>query len=139
MIVFSPNAEAGSNLANLLFSLCLLFCGVLAPGTGLGWWIWLYRVNPFTYLVSGMLGVGLGGSSVVCDAIETTIVQPPSGQTCGQYLDAYVKLAESTLYNPDATSDCTLCALSTTDQFLKLLGMDPAGAYSLFPFPLHVS
>ena len=41
-------------LANLLFSLCLVFNGVLAPPTGPTafphFWIFMYRVSPFTYL-----------------------------------------------------------------------------------------
>merc|ERR1712230_126871 len=53
-------AEAASNLANVLFSLCLLFNGVLVgPNAMPGFWIFMYRVSPFTYLVEGLLGNGV--------------------------------------------------------------------------------
>lgn len=39
-------AETGGNIANLLFSLCLVFCGVLASKDTLpGFWIFMYRVG----------------------------------------------------------------------------------------------
>ncbi|KAH8829423.1 ABC-2 type transporter-domain-containing protein [Flagelloscypha sp. PMI_526] len=131
-IVFSETAEAGSNLAQLCFSMCLLFCGILAPGTGLGWWIWMYRISPFTYLVSGMLSTGLAGTTVQCDPTEFSVVQPPSGQTCGQYLDPFIKFAGSSLTNPNASSDCQLCAISSTDQFLTSLGVHASEKWQNF-------
>ena len=33
--------------------------GVLQPFAQLGWWKWMYRVTPFTYLIEGMLGQGV--------------------------------------------------------------------------------
>lgn len=43
-------AEMGGNIANLLFSLSLIFCGVLRGPSALpGFWIWMYHVSPFTY------------------------------------------------------------------------------------------
>jgi len=51
VIAFNDTAENGGNIGNLCFSLCLIFCGVLAtPSQFPGFWIWLYRVSPFTYL-----------------------------------------------------------------------------------------
>ena len=39
-IAITDTAEAGGNLANVLFMMCLLFCGVLAPPTQMpGFWI----------------------------------------------------------------------------------------------------
>lgn len=48
VIAAIPNAETGGNIANLMFSLCLIFCGVLAGPDTLGWWIWMYRISPFS-------------------------------------------------------------------------------------------
>jgi hypothetical protein len=33
--------------------------GVLQPFSQLGWWRWMYRVSPFTYLIEGLFGQGL--------------------------------------------------------------------------------
>ena len=35
--------------------------GVLQPYKHLGWWKWMYRVTPYTYIVEGL--VGQGGAS----------------------------------------------------------------------------
>lgn len=32
--------------------------GVLQPYRSLGWWQWMYRVSPFSYLIEGLLGNG---------------------------------------------------------------------------------
>jgi ABC-type multidrug transport system permease subunit len=45
-------------------------------------------------------------------------MQPPAGQTCGKYLEAYATAAGGSIYNPSATSDCQYCALSNADQYL---------------------
>ena len=46
MIAGIPTAETASNLANVLFSLCLLFNGVLVgPKAMPGFWIFMYRVR----------------------------------------------------------------------------------------------
>jgi ATP-binding cassette, subfamily G (WHITE), member 2, PDR len=46
MIAGIATAEAAGNLANVLFSLCLLFCGVLVGPTAMpGFWIFMYRVR----------------------------------------------------------------------------------------------
>ncbi|KAH8834333.1 ABC-2 type transporter-domain-containing protein [Flagelloscypha sp. PMI_526] len=132
VIVFSDTAEAGSNLASLCFSFSLLFCGILAPGNGLGGWIWMNRLSPFTYIVGGMLATGLAGTTVVCDPTEISVIQPPIGQTCGQYLEAFIRMAGSSLSNPEASRDCQLCAISSTDQFLLGLGINPSDKWRNF-------
>ena len=46
-------------------------------------------------------------------------MQPPSGQTCGQYLGPYAQVAQGRIYNPDATADCQYCTIGNADQFLS--------------------
>jgi ATP-binding cassette subfamily G (WHITE) protein 2 (PDR) len=84
----------------------------------------MYRVSPFTYLVSAMLTTGVANVDVKCTDIELLHLDPPPNQTCSEYLGPYVKLANAELLNPAATSDCSLCPISTTDQFLKQLSME---------------
>jgi ATP-binding cassette subfamily G (WHITE) protein 2 (PDR) len=114
------SAENGGNIANLMFTLCLLFCGVLAqPSDFPRFWIFMYRLSPFTYLVSGMLSVGLANSSVQCAARELISFQPRSGSTCGEYMKAYTSFAGGFLVDDNATSDCQFCSISDTNVFLK--------------------
>lgn len=83
-----------------------------------GFWIFMYRVSPFTYWVAGMAGTLLHGREVVCSSTEMSVLNPPAGQTCGEFFAAYLTQAPGQLQNPQATSGCQYCSLSTSDQFL---------------------
>jgi len=69
-------------------------------------------------LVSAVASTGLSGRQVTCSTNELAIMQPPSGQTCGQYLQSYADTAMGAIYNPSATSDCEFCSVQNADQFL---------------------
>ncbi|KZT00050.1 uncharacterized protein LAESUDRAFT_739756 [Laetiporus sulphureus 93-53] len=114
----SPNAEIAALLFSFLFAYVLLFNGVLQPFRELGWWKWMYRVSPYTYLVEALTGQAVGHTSIVCRDVELTTVQPPSNYTCEQYLGPFVSVVGGYLTNPNATSSCEYCAYSTTDTFL---------------------
>jgi ATP-binding cassette, subfamily G (WHITE), member 2, PDR len=78
----------------------------------------MYRLSPFTYLVDAMLSVGVANAPATCSSIEIRHFEPPSGQTCGQYLEAHLTLFDGSLANPNSTSDCQLCEMTTTNAFL---------------------
>ncbi|OAA64160.1 ABC-2 type transporter [Akanthomyces lecanii RCEF 1005] len=121
-IAITDTAEAGGNLANVVFMLCLFFCGVLAsPDNMPGFWIWMYRVSPFTYLVSAILSTGLANTEVTCAANEYVKFDPPNGSTCNDFLKDYVDKAGGYLLNPDATSECNFCTIKDTNVYLKTL------------------
>ncbi|KAL4895766.1 ABC-2 type transporter-domain-containing protein [Aspergillus ambiguus] len=112
-------AETGGNLANLLFSLCLIFCGVLAtPNDFPRFWIFMYRLSPFTYLVSAMLSTGVSGTDAVCENYEFLHFSPPANQTCGEYMATYISSRGGYLMDPSSTTDCSFCSISNTDTFL---------------------
>jgi ABC-type multidrug transport system permease subunit/ABC-type multidrug transport system ATPase subunit len=112
-------AEAGGNIANLLFSLCLIFCGVLAtPDTLPRFWIFMYRVSPFTYLVSAMLSTAVANTDVYCAANEFLHFAPPNGLTCAEYMEPYIKTFSGYLQDPENTSMCSYCTISKTNVFL---------------------
>jgi ATP-binding cassette, subfamily G (WHITE), member 2, PDR len=114
-----PDAETAGTLATFAFSLTLTFNGVLQPPNALpGFWIFMYRVSPLTYLVAGMTGTGLDNRPVHCSASELSVFNPPQGLTCGAYLASYLELAPGQLYNPNATSQCHYCPLSNANQVL---------------------
>ncbi|PFH60959.1 hypothetical protein XA68_18488 [Ophiocordyceps unilateralis] len=112
-------AEAGGNMANLMFTLCLIFCGVLAtPETLPRFWIFLYRVSPFTYLVSGMLSAGIANVDVVCADNEVLHMSSPANQTCGDYLNTFAQVAGGRVLNPAESGSCSYCPLRSTNSFL---------------------
>lgn len=53
----------------------------------------MYRVNPFTYLVSGLLSASLGDAPMHCAANEFLAFSPPANRTCGEYMEDYMALA----------------------------------------------
>lgn len=114
-----PDAETGGTIATLMFMMTLVFNGVMQPPNALpGFWIFMYRVSPLTYLISGLTATGLHGRAIVCSDAEMSVFNPPSGQTCGQYMSAYLQVAPGRLYNQDATQNCQYCALRSADQYL---------------------
>ncbi|KAJ7126742.1 ABC-2 type transporter-domain-containing protein [Mycena epipterygia] len=114
----APNAEIAALIFSFFFSFVSTFSGVLQPFSGLGWWKWMYHLSPFTYLVEGLLGQALGKHAIVCSTTELVTVNPPSGQTCGEYFGPYISFAGGYLTNSNATSGCEFCSTATTDQFL---------------------
>lgn len=120
IIAAMDTAETAGNVANLMFSLCLIFCGVLAaPGSFPEFWIFMYRVSPFTYLVDAMLSTGLANTSVVCAANELLHFTPPAGQTCGAYMSRWIGEYGGYLIDPAATAECSFCAIDSTNTFLS--------------------
>ncbi|KAF5012146.1 hypothetical protein FDECE_1795 [Fusarium decemcellulare] len=118
-IAITDTAEAGGNLANVLFMLCLFFCGVLAsPDNMPGFWIFMYRVSPFTYLVSSIMATGLANTHVTCADNEYVVFDPPANQTCNDFLSDYVSKAGGYVLNPSATSECNFCTIEDTNVFL---------------------
>jgi ATP-binding cassette, subfamily G (WHITE), member 2, PDR len=119
MIAGFETAEAGGNIANLLFTLCLIFCGVLAnPDTLPQFWIFMYRISPFTYMISGMLATAVANTNVYCAPNELLNFIPPAGQTCGEYMDVYLQAAGGYITNANSTTECTYCPVSDTNVFL---------------------
>ncbi|KAI0827349.1 pleiotropic drug resistance ABC transporter [Trametes gibbosa] len=114
----APNAEIAALLFSFLFSFVLTFNGVMQPYSQLGWWQWMYRLSPYTYLIEALLGQALGKQPIECSTVELVTIQPPSGQTCSQYMDNYISFAGGYITNPDATSGCQYCTFASTDAFL---------------------
>ncbi|EEP76489.1 ATP-dependent permease PDR15 [Uncinocarpus reesii 1704] len=113
-------AETGGNLAQLLFSLTLIFCGVLAtPQAMPRFWIFMYRVSPFTYYVSAVLSTGVANTNVNCGPNELLRLVPPAAQQCGEYLKDYIAVAGGTLLNPTSTTECEFCPVADTNTFLQ--------------------
>ncbi|KAG9564768.1 putative ABC multidrug transporter, partial [Aureobasidium melanogenum] len=118
-IVAMPDAETAAAIVTLLFAMALLFNGVMQSPTALpGFWIFMYRVSPFTYWVGGIVATQLHGKPVVCSNVETSVFQPPAGQTCGQYLTRFLETSPGYLQNPNARADCAYCALSNASELL---------------------
>ncbi|RFU25670.1 hypothetical protein B7463_g10669, partial [Scytalidium lignicola] len=121
IIAVLPDSQTAGAVATLMFSMTMIFNGVFQPPQALpGFWIFMYRVSPLTYIVSGIAATGLQDRPVKCSASETSVFNPENGLTCGSYLQAYLRNAPGQLYNPTATTECQYCQLSNSEQFLAL-------------------
>ncbi|KAL6943216.1 ATP-binding cassette multidrug transporter pdr5 [Hanseniaspora osmophila] len=114
----------GGNLASLMFTMALSFNGVLVSRENMaGFWVFMYRVSPLTYFVSGTLATGLANNVIECSDYEYNTLYPPSGMSCSEYLDPYFKAAGTGyLKDPNSTDECQVCSMSTTNSFLKTVG-----------------
>jgi ABC-type multidrug transport system permease subunit len=118
-IVAMPDAQTAAHIVTLLSLMSITFCGVLQTPEALpGFWIFMYRVSPFTYWVGGIAATELHGRPIECADRETLRFPPPSGQTCGEYMAPYLQQAPGQLQNPQDTVECRYCSLSVADQFL---------------------
>ena len=114
-----PEPAVASMVAVLMFGLSFVFNGVMQPPDALpGFWIFMYRVSPFTYYVSGIGATALHNRPVQCSTEEMSIFDPPMGQTCGSYMEKFIHIAGGQLQNPNATTNCEYCALTVADQYL---------------------
>ncbi|KAJ0163408.1 ATP-binding cassette transporter CGR1, partial [Colletotrichum tanaceti] len=109
-------ADQAAGMGNLIFVVMFVLNGILA--TPPAFWNWVYRVNPVTYLVEGLLGAGLANAGIHCADNEFLRMSPPPGQTCGQYLQAYVAQAGGYVADPAATADCRFCTTTNTNEVL---------------------
>lgn len=118
MIAGVPTADIAGGLMNLFLIMMFAFCGVLAGPDALpGFWIFMYRVNPFTYIIESFLGTSLGNAPMFCNANEFIRFAAPNGTTCGEYTADYISRAGGYLAKSD-TTDCQYCAMSDTNEFL---------------------
>ena len=125
---YAPNATAAA-LANPVFIFSMVgYCGVFVPYQQIvdGLRYWLYWINPFKYLMSGLLVFPNWDIVVECSENELALFDPPANQTCGQYLEGY-KMSPygmaSNLLNPDAQTGCQVCQYQYGSDWLKSLNI----------------
>ncbi|PLB46038.1 hypothetical protein P170DRAFT_458215 [Aspergillus steynii IBT 23096] len=106
-------------VATLIWVLCITFCGVGVAKADLpGFWIFMYRLSPATYLVSGVLSTALTGSKIICAPHEILRMQPAANLTCGEYMSDFIRNAGGYLLDEDARDQCEYCRLTSTDDYL---------------------
>lgn len=120
-----PNGEVASAIANILTIMLYVFCGVLVGPDDLPrFWIFMYRVNPFTYIVDGLMATALGRAPAHCASNEYLVFNSPDNVSCGEYMRPYMEAAGGYLLDPGATAGCEFCQIDNTDQFLSTISSD---------------
>lgn len=114
-----PDAQSASGLVILFTMMSTIFSGVLQTKVALpGFWIFMYRVSPFTYWIGGIVSTLVHERQIKCSAAEMLVFDPPQGASCAEYLQPLAGKAAGTLMNPGATKACEYCSVSVADQFL---------------------
>ncbi|GAA5979902.1 hypothetical protein JCM11641_007581 [Rhodosporidiobolus odoratus] len=129
----APTIYAAAMTNPFLLVVFSLFCGVTVPKNNMPHFFraWLYYLDPFTWLISGLVTNEMHDLQIRCKEREYSIVEPPAGQTCDGWMGAYIGEAGGYLANPDATAGCQYCTYSVGDDFYRPLDMhyDQRGAY----------
>ncbi|KAJ3127424.1 hypothetical protein HK100_009771 [Physocladia obscura] len=121
-----PNYGFAAAIIPILSSILSLFCGVTISYDNMPGFYkhWLYWIDPYHYLIEGMMVNDLGGQKLTCDSTSFVSVAIPSNTTCGAYFEPYISIAGApgTLVNTSATGNCVYCPVSTGDDIFKSFG-----------------
>lgn len=119
---YAPNATFASLVNPVIIGILVSFCGVLVPYSQIQefWRYWLYYMNPFNYLMGSLLVFTTFDVPIYCSKSEFAVFNPPSGQTCAEYLADYMMGmgSRTNLTNPAATSDCRVCEYTRGSDYL---------------------
>ncbi|PYH80056.1 hypothetical protein BO82DRAFT_313773 [Aspergillus uvarum CBS 121591] len=119
---YAPNEYFAAIMNPILIGAGMIsFCGVVVPYDQITpfWRYWIYYLDPFTYLVGGLLGEVLWDVKVQCKASEFVQFSAPSGQTCGQYMADFIANNTGYLQDASATGSCSFCQYSTGADYAK--------------------
>ncbi|KAH7419378.1 ABC-2 type transporter-domain-containing protein [Cadophora sp. MPI-SDFR-AT-0126] len=123
LIAGLPSADIAGGAGNLLLIMMFTFCGVLSgPDAMPGFWIFMYRVNPFTYIIESFMGTSLGNAPMYCAANEFVNFIAPNGSTCAEYASNYLTDVGGYLADPESTY-CQYCAMDNTNKFLETVSI----------------
>lgn len=102
------------------------FCGVVVPYSDMQafWRYWLYYLDPFTYLVGGLLGEVLWDVKVECSASELVHFSVPTGETCGEYMADFLSSASGYITDANSTTTCSYCQYSTGADYAKTFNIN---------------
>ena len=122
----TPSSQVAALLNPFIFSFLNLFCGVMMPYPSMGkfWRSWMFWLDPYHYIIEGLVAVQLHNIPVRCNSDEYSVFNPPMGQTCGNYMAEYMKTATGYIDNLNATADCQYCQYSFGQDFYQGLNFD---------------
>lgn len=85
-----------------------------------------YYLDPFNYLMSSLMVFTTWDKPVNCRPNEMALFDPPAGQTCSEYLQAYQSGmgAGTNLLNPNDSSACQVCQYKSGADYLRTLNLD---------------
>ncbi|KAH6617086.1 ABC-2 type transporter-domain-containing protein [Chaetomium tenue] len=121
----TPSLFISSQFDPFIFVTFSLFCGVTIPAPQMpaGYRTWLYELNPFTRLISGMVVTALHDVPVQCAPAELNRFTAPNDTTCGEYMRPFFERGGPGYLVRNATRACEYCAFKVGDEFYGPLGL----------------
>lgn len=123
----SPNAYF-SALANpiIIGAILINFSGVVVPYSQIKafWRYWLYYLNPFTYLMQGLLQPVVWDLEIECKPSELTDVPLPPSTSCGEYMAEFLGDNSGYVVDPEATASCEYCPYKTGADYLRTININ---------------
>ena len=121
----TPSPRISAQFDPFLIIVFALFCGVTIPYPQIpeGYRTWLYQLDPFTRLISGMVTTALHDLPVECRSNELNRFTAPEGSTCGDYMESFFSNGGPGYIVDNSTSDCEYCAYSVGDEFYQSLNI----------------
>jgi len=123
---YAPNEYFAAVMNPVLIGAGLIsFCGVVVPYSQMQpfWRYWIYYLDPFTYLVGGLLGEVLWDVKVKCEPSEYVKFSAPAGQTCGAYMADFLSSQTGYLLDANATGTCSFCQYSHGADYAKTFNL----------------
>ncbi|KIW68290.1 hypothetical protein PV04_04247 [Phialophora macrospora] len=136
----TPSSFISSLINPFIVITFALFCGVTIPKPQIpGFWrAWLYQLDPFTRVVSGMVTTELHGLPVVCKTAELNSFPAPNSTDCGEYMRNFFDRGGPGYLVSNVSDVCQYCAYKVGDQFYEPLQLHfgdrwrDLGIYSAF-------
>jgi len=122
---YAPNPTFAALVNPLLISSLVQFSGVLDPYSHITkfWRYWLYYLDPFNYLIGGLIVFPVWDVTVSCKEWEFARFAPPAGQTCGAYLAPFMSEHTGYVQDPTSTTECAYCIYSKGSEYLATLNL----------------
>lgn len=124
---YSPNAYFAALANPIIIGAGLInFCGVVVPYSQITafWRYWLYWLDPFTYLIQGMLEPVVWDVKVHCKSNELTHIPLPGNSTCGEYLAGFLSSEPGYIVDPGNSTMCAYCPYSTGADYMRTMNIN---------------
>lgn len=122
LVYMAPDVQSAAVLVSFFYAFIVSFSGIVQPKDLMpGFWTFMNKVSPYTYIIQNLVASFLHKRSVHCADSELSKGAPPEGQTCGEFMNAFIERAGGYLVDPDSTTQCEYCQYTNADQYLATI------------------
>ncbi|PGH26589.1 hypothetical protein AJ80_01718 [Polytolypa hystricis UAMH7299] len=121
---YAPNEYFAATMNPIIIGAGMIsFAGIVVPYGKMNvfWRYWIYWLDPFNYLISGLLGGVLWDVKVQCKPEEMVQIPVPGGQTCGEYMAKFLETGAGYVLDASDMGSCAYCPFETGSEYAKTL------------------